>query len=267
MNTEQQNSNEVIVQTNGIGVYCKCGGIIYFCTDSYYSEHDGKKEVEDFFDKGYTVGRISQGDVQRLFGCKCNQSNTINEPIKDWIIKEDNVCPDTNEQCDDECCPTGAVCNLKSTVLNENNISDCEPIKDEELGFELQKGEIEDCYIASYGNCISQGRTVNEAVQLLIEIVIYATTKSAIKEKNLIKDEELKEKFDKIFYDYRYKKYVGLKDSINLCIKTSQQYAASQVNNNVEDKEEVHSIYDRYKDSSYNHFIDILFEKYTLIKK
>lgn len=44
-----------------------------------------------------------------------------------WRIKEDNICPATNEQCDDECCPVGAICNLKSTVLNENNISDCEP--------------------------------------------------------------------------------------------------------------------------------------------
>lgn len=58
-------------QTTGIGVYCKCGGIIYCCTDDCYSERGGKKEVSAYFDKGYQVGRISKGDVQRLWGCKC----------------------------------------------------------------------------------------------------------------------------------------------------------------------------------------------------
>ena len=35
--------------------------------------------------------------------------------MKDWIIKKDNVCPATGEQCDDECCPPGAECNLKDS--------------------------------------------------------------------------------------------------------------------------------------------------------
>lgn len=58
-------------KTSGIGVYCKCGGIIYCCTDTCYSEHDGKKEIDAYFDLGYSVGRVTKGKVQELFGCKC----------------------------------------------------------------------------------------------------------------------------------------------------------------------------------------------------
>lgn len=82
MNTEDEgltvspNDSKPIVtgsenKTTGVGVYCKCGGIIYCCTDAHYSEHGGKKEVDDYFKKGFQVGRISKGDVQSLFGCKC----------------------------------------------------------------------------------------------------------------------------------------------------------------------------------------------------
>lgn len=39
-----------------------------------------------------------------------------------WRIKEDNICPETGEQCDDECCPVGAICNL-----HNSDIQDCEP--------------------------------------------------------------------------------------------------------------------------------------------
>lgn len=59
-------------QTSGVGVYCKCGGIIYCCTDDCYKGRGGKKEVDAYFEKGYQVGRISKEDVQRLFGCKCH---------------------------------------------------------------------------------------------------------------------------------------------------------------------------------------------------
>ena len=58
-------------QTIGVGVYCKCGGIIYCCTDANYIERGGKKEIDAYFDRGYKVGKISYGDVQKLWGCKC----------------------------------------------------------------------------------------------------------------------------------------------------------------------------------------------------
>lgn len=31
---------------------------------------------------------------------------------EELIIGEDNICPITKTQCDDECCPPGAICNL-----------------------------------------------------------------------------------------------------------------------------------------------------------
>lgn len=41
-----------------------------------------------------------------------------------WRIKDDNICPATNKQCDDECCPPGAICNLKPSVCGENPEND-----------------------------------------------------------------------------------------------------------------------------------------------
>lgn len=38
---------------------------------------------------------------------------------KPGVIGNDNICPTTNEPCDDECCPPGAVCNLWGS---DNNI-------------------------------------------------------------------------------------------------------------------------------------------------
>ncbi len=37
------------------------------------------------------------------------------EAGKNWILGEDNICPATKEICDDECCPPGSICNLKSS--------------------------------------------------------------------------------------------------------------------------------------------------------
>lgn len=34
-----------------------------------------------------------------------------------FLIGEDNICPMTHRTCDDECCPPGAVCNLRGTSL------------------------------------------------------------------------------------------------------------------------------------------------------
>lgn len=41
-------------------------------------------------------------------------SQTLNnmEEYK-FIVKEDMICPVTKVHCDDECCPVGAICNMK----------------------------------------------------------------------------------------------------------------------------------------------------------
>jgi hypothetical protein len=39
---------------------------------------------------------------------------------KDYIVKEDMICPVTKEHCDDECCPVGAWCNLMSDGIYPN---------------------------------------------------------------------------------------------------------------------------------------------------
>ena len=31
---------------------------------------------------------------------------------KDYIVKEDMICPVTKAHCDDECCPVGSTCNM-----------------------------------------------------------------------------------------------------------------------------------------------------------
>lgn len=37
------------------------------------------------------------------------------------IVGEDMICPETNEHCDDECCPVGARCNIFG-IDNDNSI-------------------------------------------------------------------------------------------------------------------------------------------------
>lgn len=34
------------------------------------------------------------------------------------VCSPDNICPITNEKCDDECCPPGAACNLNSNDIS-----------------------------------------------------------------------------------------------------------------------------------------------------
>jgi len=33
---------------------------------------------------------------------------------KDYIVKEDMICPVTKAHCDDECCPVGSTCNISN---------------------------------------------------------------------------------------------------------------------------------------------------------
>ncbi len=48
-------------------------------------------------------------ESQSIPAGKGTANETINEEMR---IGKDNVCPITKEQCDDECCPPGAICNL-----------------------------------------------------------------------------------------------------------------------------------------------------------
>lgn len=56
---------------DGVGVYCKCGMIIYAATKEAYARKETKAEIDRYWDMGYRIGRISQNDVKELFGCKC----------------------------------------------------------------------------------------------------------------------------------------------------------------------------------------------------
>lgn len=37
-------------------------------------------------------------------------------------IKDDGICPVTNKHCYDECCPTGAECNMQNTSIMDEEI-------------------------------------------------------------------------------------------------------------------------------------------------
>ncbi|MEO7046575.1 MAG: hypothetical protein ABI091_14790 [Ferruginibacter sp.] len=96
--------------------------------------------------------------------------------------------------------------------------------------FELQKGETENSYIAYYGNFISQGRTVDEAVCLLIEIIIYDLSKSKIDEP--IKDEEYWiNKFKPCVMSYDQKIQEEVNEDAIICLEIAKQYASSIQNN------------------------------------
>jgi len=41
---------------------------------------------------------------------------------KDYIVKEDMICPVTKAHCDDECCPVGSTCNISDGIrINMSN--------------------------------------------------------------------------------------------------------------------------------------------------
>ncbi len=42
---------------------------------------------------------------------------------KDWLIKEDNICPSTGELCLDECCPPGSICNLRNYSMSSEGVT------------------------------------------------------------------------------------------------------------------------------------------------
>lgn len=59
----------------GIGVFCQCGGIIYAVTDDCYKrDKQSRKEADNYFQKGYRMGKVSKQEVQELFGCKCKHT-------------------------------------------------------------------------------------------------------------------------------------------------------------------------------------------------
>jgi hypothetical protein len=42
---------------------------------------------------------------------------------KDYIVKDDMICPVTKAHCDDECCPVGSTCNMSSEVILDSETS------------------------------------------------------------------------------------------------------------------------------------------------
>lgn len=57
--------------------------------------------------KGFKVEWIEKRENQFLV--------KITKPESKMIIGDDNVCPITKEQCRDECCSPGSICNLSGT--------------------------------------------------------------------------------------------------------------------------------------------------------
>lgn len=52
---------------------------------------------------------------------------------KDYIVKDDMICPITKSHCDDECCPVGATCNMSALndAIESGEVSlECEPKKE-----------------------------------------------------------------------------------------------------------------------------------------
>lgn len=75
-NEEQSNKDNVMLADSptkdGVGVYCKCGKIIYAATnDCLKMDKEAQKDIDSYFDKGYRIGRVSKEDVRELFGCDC----------------------------------------------------------------------------------------------------------------------------------------------------------------------------------------------------
>jgi hypothetical protein len=42
---------------------------------------------------------------------------------KDYIVKDDMICPVTKAHCDDECCPVGSTCNMSSETIVDSETS------------------------------------------------------------------------------------------------------------------------------------------------
>lgn len=79
--TNQENSNDAnrllaaVPTKDGVGVYCKCGKIIYAATnDCLKRDNEAQKDIDAYFDKGYRIGRVSKEDVGELFGCDCRKA-------------------------------------------------------------------------------------------------------------------------------------------------------------------------------------------------
>lgn len=65
---------------NNVGVYCKCGNIIYTSA----TEDD---VFHDYYNKGFKIGRVSQEQVSRL-GCNCMDGYKETLRTKKTIILE-----------------------------------------------------------------------------------------------------------------------------------------------------------------------------------
>lgn len=69
---------------------------------------DNKGQPYSLAGRLYELIRMSQPEVY----AQSQQSERGEQKIESLIIKDGNMCPVTHQQCDDECCPPGAECNL-----------------------------------------------------------------------------------------------------------------------------------------------------------
>jgi len=100
-------------------VHCKSAiGIRH---SPYLNQSSGQMvtDAEDEEHWGYVFEAIKQHFGSRFQEVDhntnfCHVDFTIYLKAKDYIVQENMICPATNEHCDDECCPVGAICNLKS---------------------------------------------------------------------------------------------------------------------------------------------------------
>jgi len=57
---------------DGMGVYCKCGKIIYAVTCEHLKKDtEAQQEIINHIANGYKVENVSKEQVRELFGCDC----------------------------------------------------------------------------------------------------------------------------------------------------------------------------------------------------
>ena len=63
------------MKTN-VCVFCKCGKIIFVVTNkSLRTDKEAQRNIAKFFDNGYSVAKVSNGEVKMLFGCECKKQS------------------------------------------------------------------------------------------------------------------------------------------------------------------------------------------------
>lgn len=85
--------------------------ISYDSREAFIEGYKLDKEFDEALDS------MTSEDWTRWYERFKQKQITRNEMGKDYIVKEDMICPITKSHCDDECCPVGATCNM--SALND----------------------------------------------------------------------------------------------------------------------------------------------------